>query len=94
MKLENDGKKTDYGTTMQCFCYYKKNILKLPYDGEFTGGTAAKPVKAKICAYFFSDKNISKAMGLSIAIFIVVINLVLQMIIIKCVDWIGEDTHS
>lgn len=29
-----------------------------------------------------------------IAIFIVVINLILQMVIIKCVDWIGEDTHS
>lgn len=93
MKLENAGKKTDYGTTMQCFCNYEKEH-KLPYDGFYTGGTEAKPVKAKICAYFFSDKNISKAMGLCIAIFIVVINLILQMIIIKCVDWIGEDTHS
>ena len=33
-------------------------------------------------------------MGLAIAIFIVVINLILQMVIIKLVDWIGEDTHS
>jgi len=33
-------------------------------------------------------------MGLAIAIFIVVINLVLQRIIIALVDWIGEDTHS
>jgi|TARA_B110000285_G_scaffold227254_1_gene288258 hypothetical protein len=55
---------------------------------------AGKPVTAKICSYFFSDKDTSKAMGLSIAIFIVVINLVLQMVIIRCVDWIGEDTHS
>lgn len=93
MKLENAGKKTDYGTTMQCFCNYEKE-QKHPYDGFYTGGSEAKPVKAKICAYFFSDKNISKAMGLCIAIFIVVINLILQMIIIKCVDWIGEDTHS
>jgi len=80
---------------MQCFCnYYQQN--KLPYEGDFTGSdnSAGKPVKAKICSYYFSDKDISKAMGLSIAIFIVVINLVLQMIIIKCVDWIGEDTHS
>jgi hypothetical protein len=33
-------------------------------------------------------------MGIMIAIFIVVINLILQMIIIRLVDWIGEDTHS
>ena len=45
MKLENAGKKTDYGTTMQCFCNYEKEH-KHPYDGFYTGGTEAKPVKA------------------------------------------------
>jgi len=33
-------------------------------------------------------------MGICIAIFIVVINMILQIVIIKLVDWIGEDTHS
>ena len=49
---------------------------------------------AKICPLYFSDVNVSKAMGIIIAIFIVVINIILQMVIIKLVDWIGEDTHS
>lgn len=88
--LEDSGKKTDYGTTMQCFCRYKKDH-KEPVDGEFEDATGKK---AKVCSFYFSDKNISKAMGLCIAIFIVVINLILQIVIIKCVDWIGEDTHS
>jgi hypothetical protein len=47
-----------------------------------------------MCSYYFSDVNVSKAMGITIAIFIVVINLILQMVIIRLVDWIGEDTHS
>ena len=33
-------------------------------------------------------------MGLVIAIFIVVVNLILQIVIIESVTWIGEDTHS
>jgi len=32
--------------------------------------------------------------GLVIAIFIVVVNLILQIVIIESVTWIGEDTHS
>ena len=82
---------------MQCFCRYLKDEHQ-KFDGEYEGtivdAKTKKPVKAKICSYYFSDKNISKAMGLMIAIFIVVINLILQMVIIRCVDWIGEDTHS
>jgi len=69
----------------------------LKVDDEFTGSKDAVtklPVKAKICSYYFSDKSISTGMGLGIAIFIVVINLVLQKVIIHFVDWIGEDTHS
>jgi len=94
MELQKHGKKTDYGTTMQCFCRYQKDE-KTPFDGEFSGSKVdGKPVKAKICAYFFSDKDTSKAMGLTIAIFIVVINLILQKVIIGFVEWIGEDTHS
>jgi len=94
MQLQKNNKKTDYGTTMQCFCRYLKDE-KEPFDGEFTGSVVnGKAVKAKICAYYFSDKNTSKAMGLTIAIFIVIINLILQRVIIHFVEWIGEDTHS
>jgi hypothetical protein len=92
MKLEKAGKPTDYGTSMQCFCKYEKKHNPLKYDGDYIGSINVEP--HKICAYYFSDIYVSKAMGLSIAIFIVVINLILQMIIIKCVDWIGEDTNS
>ena len=63
------------------------------YDTKAYEGSNPK-VSAKICGYYFSDKDISKAMGLAIAIFIVVINLILQRVIIMCVEWIGEDTNS
>ena len=33
-------------------------------------------------------------MGLAIAIFIVIVNLILQILIIESVTWIGEDTQS
>ena len=88
--LSSHGKKTDYGTTMQCFCRYKKD-QKEPTDGDFT---ATNGQKEKICSFYFSDKNTSKFMGILIAIFIVVINMILQIVIIKLVSWIGEDTHS
>jgi hypothetical protein len=67
---------------MQCFCKHAKAT------------NYKETTMAKICPLYFSDVNVSKAMGISIAIFIVVINLILQMVIIKLVDWIGEDTHS
>lgn len=67
---------------MQCFCKYGKTIKYQETDPE------------KICPLYFSDVNVSKMMGISIAIFIVVINLILQKVIIALVDWIGEDTHS
>jgi hypothetical protein len=88
MALQKKGKPTDYGTVMQCFCKYSKakNLLTDDTTGKINGKF--------ICDYYYSDKDVSKAMGLAIAIFIVVINLVLQRIIIGLVDWIGEDTHS
>jgi len=67
---------------MQCFCKHAKAT------------NYKETTMAKICPLYFSDVNVSKAMGILIAIFIVVINLILQMVIIKLVDWIGEDTHS
>jgi hypothetical protein len=70
---------------MQCYCRTVK-------DNEGLKDLTGDPLK--MCSYYFSDVNVSKAMGICIAIFIVVINLILQIIIILLVDWIGEDTHS
>lgn len=70
---------------MQCYCRTvkeKEGLKSLTGEAE------------TMCSYYFSDVNVSKAMGITIAIFIVVINLILQMIIIVMVAWIGEDTHS
>ena len=96
MKLIKTNKPTEFTDIMQCFCNWQKTNNKTNVDSDFTGSknSEGKIVPAKICSYFFSDKDVSKAMGLTIAIFIVVINLILQMVIIRCVDWIGEDTHS
>lgn len=51
---------------MQCFCKHAKKIGFVETDKE------------KICPLYFSDVNVSKAMGIMIAIFIVVVNLILQ----------------
>ena len=70
IELEKAEKPSDYGTTMQCFCRNLQNQKK-PTNINFVN---FKGQKAKICSLYFSDVKVTKAMGLIIAIFIVVIN--------------------
>lgn len=40
------------------------------------------------------DVGISKILGQSIAFLIIGVNVILKMVIIKLIQWIGEDTYS
>jgi len=50
--------------------------------------------EVNLCKEYFKDSIISKILGQSVAFFIIGINTVLKIVIIKLIQWISEDTFS
>ena len=78
---------------MECYCKDQAEITSkdeartLEFDvnnGEMV----------KVCDYYFSDVIMSKLLGNSITLIIIIVNEVLKRSIIKLIQWIGEDTVS
>ena len=93
-------KATNYVGSMQCLCqFYKEKdsttggneveSLTIPDDLDVNGGE-----DIMICNEYFFDKIYSKVLGQSIAFIIIAVNIVLKTVIIKLIEWIGEDTIS
>jgi hypothetical protein len=57
-------------------------------EGEETTKTV------NLCKEYKKDAMISKLMGTSVAFFIIAVNTILKIFIIKLIMWIGEDTFS
>ena len=72
---------------------------KLRYKQKFAikytdaAGALQEP-EVEICRDYFSDALWSKALGSSVALVIVVVNLILKSVIILLVNWVGQDTWS
>lgn len=88
--LELKGKDTHFRGTMQCFCKFQKEIkaektkIYIPSSGE----------GLPVCQTFNSDKLRSLVLGQSVAFIIIAINTILKIVIIKGIEWVGEDTNS
>jgi hypothetical protein len=50
--------------------------------------------EVEVCASYFADALWSKALGSSVALVIVVVNIILKTVIILLVGWVGQDTWS
>jgi len=51
-------------------------------------------MKFNLCKVYNKDAFMSKILGTSVAFFIVIVNTILKIFIIKLIEWIGEDTFS
>ena len=94
-ELDANGKETAYEGTLQCFCKYEKEKMKAgkgqvyelyDKDGETT---FSEPV----CWDIFMDQMKAKILGGSIALIIVVVNIILKLIIVALCFWVGEETQ-
>jgi hypothetical protein len=92
---------------LQCYCDIVKKKKLTDEKNEITtlnfneGKKGTKPGKGEdvtkevsLCNEYLIDSLISKVAGQSVAFFIIAINTILKMIIIKLIEWTGEDTFS
>ena len=75
---------------MQCFCNYHKELGDSPSKAY----TNSKGEQYTFCSNYYRDNMISKILGQSVSIVIILVNLILKTIIIKGITWVGEDTNS
>jgi len=91
---------------LQCYCDYikkhKKDRLQLETEITYKKGSpgddldTGKDTKLKInmCTQYRKDSSFSKLLGTSVAFFIIGVNVILKILIIKLIEWISEDTYS
>jgi hypothetical protein len=86
---------------LQCYCDYLKDNklrveLKKKVDVSYKNkeGVMQDPKKMNLCWEYQKDVGISKILGQSVAFFIIAVNTILKTVIIKLIQWIGEDTYS
>lgn len=58
------------------------------------GSRIPKTEQKEICKSYFFDSIMSKGLGTSVALVIVVVNIILKTVIILLVNWVGQDTWS
>ena len=68
---------------------WHKQKFPIKYKDENKVG---KTDQVEICKSYFSDATWSKGLGSSVALVIVVVNLILKTVIILLVNWVGQET--
>jgi hypothetical protein len=91
IRKAGDVRPTYFTGVMQCFCLNEKHN-KVPKNKEYF--TLKSKVGVPVCGNFNKDKLVSKGLGTSVSFVIIAINLVLKKVIIKGVQWVGQDTNS
>jgi len=79
---------------MQCFCKRERKNGHSMFEKYEQTDSRFQPYEGKLCYNFFSDIYISKVIGQSISIFVVLYNIVLKYTIVYLVLFIGEETSS
>jgi hypothetical protein len=94
-EIEEGGGDPLFTGPMQCFCKEKKKQGAKNNEVYTLSDVHGKKVySGAICEEYFSNKIKSKLYGLSITFFIIGMNIVLKLVIIRMVSWIGIDTIS
>lgn len=94
-EYSQSGLETHFGGALQCFCAsQKKQGVSKDTMYKLFDGNGEVSFESPVCLHYSNDIFWSQLIGQSIAFIIIAVNLVLKVVIIKLVEWIGEDTQS